>query len=104
MSELVSLFQTGIKTFETSILFLRLGSRLSKCQSLFRDWDQDSKMEGYHCDRDSREDPTLISGILLPGFPPTIFVEEATVALGNSHPAYQLSCQFAPQYGALSPG
>ena len=43
------------------IPFSRLGSRLSKCQSLFRDWDRDSKMEGDHCDRDSQEDPALIS-------------------------------------------
>ena len=29
--------ETGIKTFNMPIFFLRLGLRLSKCQSLFRD-------------------------------------------------------------------
>ena len=44
------------------ISFSRLGSRLRQLQSLFLDWNQDSKIEGDHCDRDSQEDPALISG------------------------------------------
>ena len=54
-------YETGIKTFKMPIPFSRLGSRLSKCHSLFRDWDRDSKLEGDHCDRDSQEDPALIT-------------------------------------------
>ena len=34
-------FKTWIETFKTPIPFSRLGSRLSKYQSLFRDWDRD---------------------------------------------------------------
>ena len=34
-------FETGIETLKTPIPFSRLGSRLSICQSLFRDWDRD---------------------------------------------------------------
>ena len=39
--------ETGIETLKNPIPFSRLGSRLSKCQSPFRDWDRDFQNDNH---------------------------------------------------------